>query len=162
MTSKAKFNPAKMEVITPPCDRPGTKFNISTYIAQTKELFIKNNKASFHKGIRIYMDGSGYKGTIGATAILYTNGIKLGESSYQLGSEVKHNVFEGKLTAILLGLQLAQKITLRQSKVTFNINNQATIKTMAAGKSQSAQYLINKIKHDIARLQEEEITNWSG
>ena len=100
MATKARFNPAKMEIITPPQDRPGTKPSISTYIAQTKELSIENDKASFHNGIRIYTGGSGYKGTIGAAAILYNNGIKLGESSYQLGSEVEHDVFEGELMAV--------------------------------------------------------------
>ena len=33
---------------------------------------------------------------------------------------------------------------------------------MAASKSQLAQYLIDKIKRDIAMLQEEEITKWAG
>jgi hypothetical protein len=48
---------------------------------------------------------------IGASAILYINGIKKDELYYQLGPDKQHTVFEGELVAILLGLHLAKKRT---------------------------------------------------
>jgi hypothetical protein len=58
----------------------------------------------------IYTDGSGYLGNIGAATILYNNRVKQGELCFQLGQSEQHMVYEGELTAIILGLHLIWKI----------------------------------------------------
>jgi len=85
----------------------------------------------FKKGIVIYIDGSGYKGNIGAGVILYSNGYKQSELAFRMGTDTQHTVFEGELTAIILGIHHARKFTGRRQKIiTFNIDNQVTLLTM--------------------------------
>ena len=91
------------------------------------------------------------------SAILYTNGIKSVEIRYRQGSIKRHNVLEGELVAIILGLHLARNIVGVHIRINISINNQATIKTMRNNRPQSAQYLIDEIKQNIAKLHEEEM-----
>ena len=88
------FNPNEMERIPPTRQRPGTAPVFSTDIADTKEASIAIDKAMFPNGRMIYTDGSGFKGAIGAAAVLYVNGIKKAQLRYQLGPDTKHTVFE--------------------------------------------------------------------
>jgi len=104
----------------------------------------------------IYTDGSGYEGAIGAAAVLYHNSNKRGELRYRLGYDTQHTVFEGELTAVLLGPQLARNFAERRSKITINIDNQAAILTMKNPRPQAAQYLVQAIKRDMATLKKEE------
>jgi ribonuclease HI len=118
----------------------------------------KANEECFSNGIRIYTDGSGYNGTIGAAAILFSEGEKQAKLCYQLGPNTQHMVFKGELVAIILGMHLAHNIVETCPKITFNIDNQVMIKTLLNNHLQPAQYLINKIKHNIATLHHNEIT----
>ena len=136
--------------------RPGTTPNFSTFIAETKEDSIENNKELFPVNRMIYTDGSGYKGAIGAAAVSYVNGAKTAELRYQLGPDTRHTVFEGELVAIILGLHLSRYVIGIRDRININIDNQATIKTMSNNRPQSAQYLIDRIKRDISRIHEEE------
>ena len=66
-----------------------------------------------------------------------------------MGKDQQYNVYEGELTAIILGLHLIGKVTDDHQSITININNQATIKTMDKPQQHSAQYLVNTIRQSI-------------
>jgi ribonuclease HI len=156
LAKTSKIKPDRMEKIGPTRLRPGTRPSFSTYIAGTKEESFNTDVAMFGQGIRIYTDGSGYKGQVGASAIIFINGRKGAELRYQLGPDTQHTVFEGELAAIILGLHLARSINGARNSINLNIDNQATIRTMRTNHSQPAQYLIDEIKRDITRLHDEE------
>ena len=105
----------------------------------------------------IYTDGSGHKEQVGASAVLFTNGRKTAKLQYRLGPLTEHTVFEGELIGIILGFHLARSINGTRNHINFSIDNQAMIKTLDGNDPQPAQYLINKIKHDINRLHTEEL-----
>lgn len=153
----AKFNANEMEKIPPTRQHPGTTPVFSTDIAVTKEASIANDKVMFPNGRMIYTNGSGFKGAIGAAAVLYVNGIKKAQLRYQLGPDTKHMVFEGELVAIILGLHLTRNILGTRELINLSIDNQVTIKTMNTNQPQPAQYLIDKIKHVMNKIHKEEI-----
>jgi len=156
MAKRAYFDPTKLEKINPVGSRPGAKPLITINIPTSKEEAIVQDNLLFKKGIMIYTDGSGYEGNIAAAAILYFNGYKQSELTYRLGPDTQHMVFEGELTAIILGIHLARKFKGRRQKITLNIDNQATILTMKYSRPQAAQHLIEEIKRYIKLLRIEE------
>ena len=152
----SRFEPNKMEKIAPTRQRPGTLPDFSTSIAETKEESIEKDNEMFPNGRMIYTDGSGFRGAIGAAAVLFVDGEKKGHLRYQLGPDTKHTVFEGELVAILLGLHLSRSAIGIRDRINLSIDNQATLKTMNNNRSQSAQYLIDEIKRKIRKIHEEE------
>lgn len=74
--SIAIFQPNETEQMPPARQVPGTSPNFSTSIADTKEMSIEKDKEMFPIGRISYADGSGFKGAIGAAAILFINGTK--------------------------------------------------------------------------------------
>ena len=98
----------------------------------------------------------GYKGAIGAAAVSFLNGTKMVELHYQLGPDTRHMVFEGELVGIILGLYLSWYIIGVHDHININIDNQATIKTLDNNQPQLAQYLIDRIKHNISKIHKEE------
>ena len=65
-------------------------------------------------------------------------------------------VFKGELVAIILGLHLSHYAIGTCDHINLNIDNQVTIKMMDNNHPQSAQYLIDTIKHDINRIHDKE------
>jgi hypothetical protein len=56
--------------------------------------------------IRIYSDGSGFEGNMGAGVVLYRNGAHKGKARYRLGEISKHTVYEDELVGLCLGAEL--------------------------------------------------------
>lgn len=56
--------------------------------------------------IQIYMDGSGYKGGIGAVAVLLQEGQEPQTLHYHLGPNDKHTVHEAETLGLTLATQL--------------------------------------------------------
>ena len=85
--------------------------------------------------IKVYSDGSGIDGKIGASAVLIRGGEVKGKLRYQLGSDKQHTVYEGEGIGMVLGLEL---ICMEQQviMVSMGIDNQAAI--MATGLSRPA------------------------
>ncbi|KAE9407131.1 hypothetical protein BT96DRAFT_750408, partial [Gymnopus androsaceus JB14] len=52
-------------------------------------------------------DGSGYKGGVGAAAVLYRDGEEIETVRFRLGSDDDHEVFEAEIVGLILSLHLA-------------------------------------------------------
>jgi hypothetical protein len=74
--------------------------------------------------MKVFTDGSGMEGKIGAAAILYRNGRLKAKLQYNLGAQWHHTVYEGKGVGIILGTKL---ISRGVWLATIYIDNQATI-----------------------------------
>ena len=59
--------------------------------------------------IRVYTDGSGIKGQIGAAAVLYWDGVLKRTRRLRLGSMKHHIVYEGEGIGLLFGLELIRE-----------------------------------------------------
>src|SRR5258706_5156693 len=152
----SRFKPEKMEKIVPVRQRPGTLPNFSMSIAKTKEESIEKDNEMFPTSRMIYTNGLGFKGAIGAAAVVFVDSTKRAQLYYQLGPDTEHTVFEGELVAIILGLHLSCNVLGTRSRINLSIDNQAILKTMNNNCPQSAQYLIDKIKRRISKIHKEE------
>ena len=80
-----------------PCS-PTYKKPFTLTIVESKEESIKEEKKD-KADIRIYTDGSGYEGNIGATAVLYRKGVQepVKTLRFHLGSLKKHTTYGARL-----------------------------------------------------------------
>jgi hypothetical protein len=76
--------------------------------------------------IKIFTDGSGMEGKIGAAAALYRNNHLKSTLRHKLGLQRHHTVYEGEGVGLLLGTKLMEREWGIRS-ATFYIDNRATI-----------------------------------
>lgn len=79
-----------------------------------------------HSDVKIFTDGSGMEGKIGAATTLYRNGRLKSKLQYKLGSQKHHTVYEAEGTGMLLGAKLLNR-EWRTCSATFYIDNHAAI-----------------------------------
>ena len=97
--------------------------------------------------IKIYSDGSGNEGNVGAAAIMKF-GFRIPKTArFHLGSLTKHTVFEGECIGQLLGLRLLQSssINLNGREISLGVDNQAAIARLNMRVSNSATYITDEI-----------------
>ena len=152
LAAASSFNPNNMERITPTRAHPSFNYPHELRIASTKKESIKWDCENFARGIMIYTDGSCYKKGIGASAILYIDGIETDHLRLHLGADNEHTVFDAELTGIILGSHLATKHLEPHDNINFSIDNQAAIKSLKNNSKQSSQYLIDEIHRCAANI----------
>ncbi|KAE9384393.1 hypothetical protein BT96DRAFT_767517, partial [Gymnopus androsaceus JB14] len=72
-------------------------------IAENKEEALKLLEKD-DSDIRCFVDGSGYKGGVGAALVIYRNGREKGVLCFRLGADNDHEVYKGKCVSLLLAL----------------------------------------------------------
>ena len=97
--------------------------------------------------VKIYTDGSGLNGHIGAAAILTRGFHPYIIARHYLGPETKHTVYEGECVGQLLGLHLLNRLSsgLDVRTVTMAVDNQASISAHTSTKPGPGSYLISQI-----------------
>lgn len=145
------IKPDKIETIEPV--RRSTKWVVpmKIYIAETKEA-AQADEANDSASIKCYSDGSGYKGAIGTSAVMYRGGvrhtgiIKRTLMAY-LGTEKKQTVYIGKLAGQLMDLHLLQTERSRGGlgRVSIYVNNQASLKALRSNKPGSGHHVTDAV-----------------
>jgi len=141
-----KVKPQHYETIMPDPRPPTYKRSFTTTIAELKEESIKD-KGKDDTDIRIYTDGSGYEGNVGAAAVMFRKGVKESEKTlrFHLGPLTKHTTFEGKAVGSILSAWMLQGQTeVGKLAATSYTNSQAFIKSTGARKAGSGQYLVRE------------------
>jgi ribonuclease HI len=151
-------NPGEIETITPSRRSPGYTPSFKTVIPPSKEdalpLAILSNATA---PIRIYSDGSGYEGGIGASALLYIKERLVKVLRVHLGSSLEHTVYEAEGVGLILGLHLLNGLTRRLTQTTIlGTDSQAIIKALSNQKSHAGQYILDAIHHSAERLHEKQ------
>ena len=148
-----QVHPDEIEKIQPVRKHPHWKSAIETVIpenkdqAETREL---NNEAD----IRVYSDGSGYEGGVGAAAVLYRGFRPMKTLHYYLGTLDEHTVYEGECVAMMLGLELIRRETGWVLEATMGVDNQAVITATGMGKPAPGSYIVDKIHASYQRVTE--------
>jgi ribonuclease HI len=107
--------------------------------AEAAELQDRGDRDS----VRVYTDGSGLGGEIGAAAVLYRGETEKGQKRYHLGTIEEHTVYEGECVGVLLGLELMkQQRNIRN--VTMYIDSQAVIQAATSNKPAPGHYLLDE------------------
>ncbi|KAG5733033.1 putative 115 kDa protein in type-1 retrotransposable element [Termitomyces sp. T112] len=117
----------------------------------------RNNRAD----VRIYMDGSGHHGNIGAAAVLYREGQKAKVMRKRIGGEEKHTVFEGECVGQAMGFELLRREVRGRNRgrrriqtVTVGTDNQAGMKALEAPGRGTARYIVDEILKGIQKVRE--------
>jgi ribonuclease HI len=142
------INSQTVERIKPYSQHPGWQPTFSTHISESKEEAASYIRTRIDD-TKIFSDGSGYKGKIGAAAVTLSTQDSL---QYHLGSIRRHTVFEAELVGILLALQLAAKY--RNTKtLLIALDNQAAIRALTNNRPQPGQHILSAILTSIRTLQ---------
>lgn len=108
--------------------RQGPKWEPDTAlrVAESKEMAKEEDRMD-ENSIKVYTDGSGYEGNIGAAAVLYRNGVIKRKRRMRLGSMKHHMVYEGEGIGMILGLELIREEREVEGMVSMGIDNTAAI-----------------------------------
>jgi ribonuclease HI len=141
-----KIGGKQYETISPPKILPATRPSFKISIEQTRQKSIsaeKKDKAEF----RIYADGSGQRGKIGAAAVMYKKRqvTPVDSVKMRLGKSTEHNSYEGEAVGAILATWLTECHPETAHKaVTVYLDNQLVLQAMAEPKAVSGQYLIRE------------------
>jgi len=138
------IKPRRFETIKPDPLPPTYKRVFMVTIADSKEESIKWD-AEDNSDVKIYTDGSGFEGNVGAAAALYRKGSEELEKilHFHLGSLKKHTTFEGEAVGSILAAWMLQgRPEVGQTKITSYTDSQAFIKATGVRKSGPGQYLV--------------------
>jgi ribonuclease HI len=103
--------------------------------------------------VRVYSDGSGFEGGIGASALLYINERLVKVLRVHLGSALEHTVYEAEGVGLLMGLHLLNGLNRQLTHTTvLGTDNQAVIKALGNQKSHAGQYILDAIHKSAEQL----------
>lgn len=121
-----------------------------TYIAKTKEEAIEDEESCRDRH-KFYTDGSGYKGAIGAAAVMTELEQQEGALRIRLGTVEEHTVYEGEAIGILLALHMASKQCNLQ-RFTIFTDNQAAIRATTNSAASNGHHIFDEIDKAIRRI----------
>ena len=102
---KFKLKPNLLEKIEATRQDPKWESDVAIRVAENKEK-AKSEESEDKSHIKVYTDGSGIDGQIGAAAVLYQDSILRNKRRLKLGSMKHHMVYEGEGIGMVLGLEL--------------------------------------------------------
>lgn len=154
LTRRFGLHPDTVETLIPARRPPSTRNTWTSHIAATKDDAIKECE-QLTDLIQIYSDGSGFKGRIGAAAILFRVGQQPRTLRFHLGSEEEHTVFEAEE----VGLTLAAHLIATEPNLIFPtsilVDNQATILAGESFYSRPGSYLADHFRRIMQRTARE-------
>jgi hypothetical protein len=136
-----------LETVAPEASSPPRTRKFTTITDTSREESIRQEKADIAY-FRVYSDGSGFNGGIGAAAILYRKGraTPLRKLKFFLGPPTKHNTYEAEAIGAILAMHLINNVpSTVGKKVSLYIDNQSILSSLRGTKATSGQHLINHL-----------------
>ena len=140
MNNYAGLKPHLFETIAAVRMAPTWTPNLAVRVAATKEI-AKDEDSKERARTRVYSDGSGMEGMIGAAAVLYRDGELKGRKRYRLGSDKHHTVYEGEGVGMILGLELIREEEDARGMIPLGVDNQAAITATRSIKPAPSHYI---------------------
>jgi ribonuclease HI len=134
-----EIKPKAMETIAAVRQNTTWTPNLTTRIAESAAL-AEQQSGEDRADIRVYSDGSGIGGKIGAAAVLYRGGVLKSRRRLRLGSEKRHTVYEGEGIGMILGLELIREER-GVGAVTMGVDNQAAITATGLRRPAPSHYI---------------------
>jgi ribonuclease HI len=139
--------PDKYETIYPIAQPPKASQLFTTDIAQSREDSKEDDKANMDNA-KIYTDGSGREGGVGAAAVMYKGGKRSKALRYHLGTTAEHTTYKAEAIGVTLALERLTKEKGIKS-TTIYLENQAVIQSIGHIKSRPAQQILEQA-HNMA------------
>jgi ribonuclease HI len=141
MNNYAGLKPHLVETIAAVQMKPSWAPKLITRIADSKEM-AKREDGEERARVRVYSDGSGMDGTIGAAAVLYRDSILKRVKRYRLGSARHHTVYKGEGVGMILALRLIKEEREEVVGVTpLGVDSQVAIVAMGSIKPAPSHYI---------------------
>ena len=148
---KFKLKPKLMEKIAATRQDPKWEPGVAIRIAGDKGR-AKEEDSRDRSHIKVYMDGSGVEGQIGAAAILYRDGVLKRTRRMRVGSAKHHTVFEGEGIGMILGLELIREEEVAEGMIPIGIDNTAAISATHAIKPSPSHYIWDILHRRVAMV----------
>ena len=142
-----ELNPIRYETIRPAMTTPDYTPPFSTKIACSRNESMKHEQNDQAR-IKVFSDGSGYQGKIGAAAVLYRRGQPEPQASlrYTLGDTTTHTTYDAELTGGVLAMWLLKNAeTTLEDEISVYTDNQSIIKADKFPKPRTGQTLLNEL-----------------
>ena len=131
--------------------KPGLTTEVITDTDKAIET-IQNDKPD----VKVFTDGSGMEGKIGAAAVLYRNRNLKTKLRHQLGSQRRHTVYEGEGVGAVLGARLiSNEWNIRSANI--YIDNRASITATQLTKPNPGHYIFDALHKSIAAIQKKHL-----
>lgn len=143
LLKRTRYNPLRVETISPITRPPTQQHRFTTHIAEDRDTSMTDEKNDPSE-LRIYTDGSGYMDKIGAAAVMYKKGVDkpIKTLRYHLGTKKQHTTFEGEAVGSLLAAWMIQRTPLiGRAQITIFTDSQAFIRASKAQAAGPGQYL---------------------
>src|SRR6266700_7175746 len=143
-----ELDPHKFETVAPDTTPSYHTPHFKTLIHDTREDSI-DTEARDTPDIKIFTDGSGHNGEVGASAVLYKKGEPHEHSSLtlHLGKLTEHTTYEAEAVGALLATWLLRSIpSYAQLSATIYTDNQALIRSLSKRTSRSGHYIVDAIR----------------
>jgi hypothetical protein len=136
-----------VETILPVRGSPGYIPAFKTIIPPDKDkVFVMAVITNKLTPVHVYTDGSGFKGGIGAAALLYIRECLVKVLQVHLGSASEHTIYKAEGIDLLLGLHLLKGLSHQLTHATvLGTNNQAVIKALGNQTPHAGQYILDAI-----------------
>ena len=148
---KFKLKPVLLEKISAVRQNPKWEPGVVIRIAGDREKAREEDIAD-RASIKVYTDGSGIEGQIGAAAVLYCDGVLVKKRRMRLGSVKHHTVFKGEGVGLTLGLELIREEEMAEGMVSIGINNMVAISATHTIKPSSSHYIWDIFHWRVAML----------
>jgi ribonuclease HI len=145
------LDPSRIEKVEAVRYDVGWKAEMGRVMANTKEAAIEK-EAEDKANIKVYTDGSGVEGKVGASAVLKREGIRGWKvRRFNVGKAEHHEVFEGEAVGLVLAMELVRGEK-RVREVSIYMDNQAAITATGSDAPGSARHIIEMIHAQHCRL----------
>ena len=144
------LEPNEIEEIGPVRRDPRWISKVGTIIEENKEA-AKRRQSEEEADVRVYTDGSGIEGGIGAAAVLLRGNRPPKHLKYHLGSSEHHIVFGGECVGLLLGLELIRKEK-NVTKALIAIDSQATVRAISSNKPGPGHHVLDQIHKGVEKM----------
>lgn len=135
--------PRRVESLAPVSLRPGSSLPFTTFIASSREEAADLDAAQTND-LRVYSDGSGLDGQVGASAVLLRHGREPRFLHFHLGRLSHHTVYEAELVGLLLGVHLLRTESDACLPSSINVDNQSALKAPSTAAAHSGQHLVDE------------------
>ena len=113
---------------------------VTLRIADSKEQ-VREEEEGDKSRVKVFTDGSGYEGRVGAAAVLYQDGAVRSRKRMRLGSIQHHTVYEGEGVGMILGLELIREEQHTNGTIPMGVDSTSAITAMHAIKLGPGHYL---------------------
>lgn len=140
-----------IEKIKPVCRHPAHGEAVVMRIDDSKEAAVERLQ-EIEADVKVFTDGSGEEGRIGAAAVLYRGFQPLKVMRCHLGSDKEHTVYEGECVGQSMAVELIQKEEGPVRTVLILTDNQASIRALNIFSAGPGHDIVDKVVKGIGRL----------